>query len=238
MNRALCLVAASEAEFRAATSLFRDTAIAVEDGLKIARSGEFAVLKSGIGAVDFAEKFSAHLSSNVYDAVLVAGFAGALDPQLRKLDVVVYNRCRTARDFLDCDPALTAKVAAAVGGVRGTGLTVPKVVSEATEKRKLWELYDAVAVDMETHQVLDVCARQRVAATALRVISDEVSEDIPDFNRALGADGRIMGSRLPRVLIARPLATWRFLASMKPAMKTLKGALDAVLKLNPNLARN
>ena len=229
MNRALCLVTASETEFRAVASLVRKPAIVTEGGLKIARSGEFVLLKSAIGAIGFAEKFSAHLSSNDYDAALVAGFAGALDPRLRKLEPVTYDRCRNGDDVLDCDLILSGEIAAAVGGARGTGLTVAKVISESSEKRRLWELYGALAVDMESHLILAVCARHGLPATALRVISDEAGEDLPDFNRALGPDGSVLGSRMPGVLIARPAAAWRFLTSMGPAMKTLKEALDAVL---------
>ena len=229
MNRALCLVTASEAEFRAAASLLKNPVIAIEDRLKIARCGKFTLVKSGIGAIGFAERFSAHISANDYYAALVTGFAGALDPRLRKLEAVVYDRCRSENDILDCDLALTAEIAAAVGGARGEGLTVAKVISRASEKRRLWELYGTLAVDMESHQVLAVCARHRLPATALRVISDEAGEDLPDFNRALGPDGRVLGSRMPGVLIARPAATWRFLASMRPAMQALKVALDAVL---------
>jgi nucleoside phosphorylase len=227
MSRAWCVVTASEAEFRAVASLFRKPAITTEDGLKIARCDKFVLLKSGIGAIGFAARFSAHLSSNDYDAALITGFAGALDPRLGKLKTVVYDRCRCGDDVVDCDSALSTEIAEAVAGSRGMGLTVAKVISEASEKQRLWELYGALAVDMESHPVLAVCARHGLPATALRVISDEAGEDLPDFNRAIGPDGNVLGSRMPAVLIARPAAAWRFLTSMGPAMNALKEALSA-----------
>src|SRR5215813_15506889 len=69
--------------------------------LKICR-GQFGarrvtVLQSEMGAVGFADRLVEHLADNRYDALIVAGLAGGLDPKLRVGDAVLYDLCYDAR---------------------------------------------------------------------------------------------------------------------------------------------
>jgi hypothetical protein len=89
--------------------------------------------------------------------------------------------------------------------------------------------YGAVAVDMETYEALSACVRLSLPAAALRVISDEAARDIPDFNRAYDADGRMNGWRMSQAMIARPVAALHFLLNVRRALISLKENLRAVL---------
>jgi adenosylhomocysteine nucleosidase len=222
-------------------------------GMKI-RRGLFGgrrvtILQSGMGAVGFAERLAKHLTNNRYDALIVAGLAGGLDPRLRVGDAVLYSLCYDARDadFTRAEPSGREEVAATVcdealsgflcgaltrsglSFVQAPGITVGKIVTEAKEKSTLGARYGAAAVDMETYQTLDACARLGLPASALRVISDEAGRDIPDFNRIYNADGRMNGWRTFAAMAARPSAALRLLLTVRPALQSLKATLQAAM---------
>jgi len=58
--------------------------------------------------------------------------------------------------------------------------------------------YGAAAIDMETYEAISACSKFNLPTAALRVISDEAGCDIPDFNRAYDANGRMHGGKWPR----------------------------------------
>jgi nucleoside phosphorylase len=198
-----------------------------------------------MGAVGFDERLAKHLANNRYDALIVTGLAGGLDPKLRAGEAVIYDLCGDARAdenrsdrgnvaSIACDHWLSqflfeALKASGSACVRGSGVTAGRIIAEATDKLSLGARYNAAAIDMETYGVLGVCARFNLPAAALRVISDEAGQDLPDFNRAYGADGRMNGWRMAAAMMARPLAALRFLLGIRRALRSLKESLKAVL---------
>ncbi len=64
----------------------------------------------------------------------------------------------------------------------------------------------------------------------LRVVSDSVDTEMPDFNRALNADGALDGRRALWIALGSPLETLRLLAANKRAMERLKPAVKLVLE--------
>jgi adenosylhomocysteine nucleosidase len=207
------------------------------------------ILQSGMGAVGFAEGLAKHLTNNRYDALIVSGLAGGLDPRLRVGDAVLYNLCYDARvsDFTrrerpgqgevaatGCDETLSGFLCRALTNsglsfIQAPGITVGRVVTEAKEKLALGARYGAAAVDMETYETLEACARLGLPAAALRVISDEAVRDIPDFNRIYNADGRMNGWRTFAAMAARPSAALRLLMTFRPALQSLKATLQAAM---------
>jgi adenosylhomocysteine nucleosidase len=207
------------------------------------------ILQSGMGAVGFAEGLAKHLTNNRYDALIVSGLAGGLDPRLRVGDAVLYNFCYDARvsDFTrrerpgqgevtatGCDETLSGFLCRALTNsglsfIQAPGITVGRVVTEAKEKLALGARYGAAAVDMETYETLKACARLGLPAAALRVISDEAVRDIPDFNRIYNADGRMNGWRTFAAMAARPSAALRLLMTFRPALQSLKATLQAAM---------
>ncbi|HMV47066.1 MAG TPA: hypothetical protein PKD31_04880, partial [Blastocatellia bacterium] len=96
-------------------------------------------------------------------------------------------------------------------------------------KANLAQKYKVFAVDMESYDVLSVCAASNLPAAVLRIISDEAGEDLPDFNRAANADGGMSIWRTAAVMAARPAASYRFLRSIGTVVKSLRESLQVVL---------
>src|SRR5215468_1001836 len=115
----LCVVAAVDVEFKIAAGLLSGKSFSEETRMKICRGlfggRRVTILQSGMGAPGFAERLAEHLGNNRYDALIIAGLAGALDPRLRVGDAVLYNLCYDARgaDFRRLEPSGREDVAAA-----------------------------------------------------------------------------------------------------------------------------
>lgn len=250
----LCIVTAIDVEFKIASDLLSAKSLSDGPPMKICRglfgARRVTVLQSEMGAAGFAERLAKHLADNRYDALIVAGLAGGLDPKLRGGDAVLYDLCYDAREIdLGYSEQAASEGTAAIAGdnvlsnflfealtasdlscVRGSGITVSRIVTEAKDKLALGARYGAAAVDMETYEALSACVRLNLPAATLRIISDEAGRDIPDFNRAYDADGRMNGLRMAVAMMARPIATFRFLLSVKRVLKSLKESLQAALK--------
>ncbi len=252
----ICIVTAVEIEFKTAAGLLADKAYSNESHMKVCRGcrgdRQITILKSEIGAVGFANLFSAHLEKNKYDALIIAGLAGAIDPKLRAGDAVIYDLCIDARSNVagsnsrekqfDCEEIVSIACNDEISRLiidtlrlnghscfRGVGVTVDRIVNRAQDKVSLGIRYNAVAVDMESFDILSICAMAGLGATALRIISDEAERDLPNFNLALGPDGTMNNWRLASAVLMSPIGTLRLLLNIKPAMNSLKDKLKAVL---------
>jgi adenosylhomocysteine nucleosidase len=111
--------------------------------------------------------------------VLSAGFAGALDPDLKRNALVMPT------EVLDLEghtyavepmlPAEDPKPRFTTGRL----LTVDGIVRTAAEKATLREKYGADLVDMETSAVAALCGERSVRFLSVRVVSDEAGVDLP-----------------------------------------------------------
>src|SRR5262245_36191418 len=100
----ICIVTAVSIEFKTAASLLSGKTFKQVSRMKICHGSfgarQITILQSEIGAFGFAERLDEHLAGNRYDALIVVGLAGGLDPKLRVGDAVLYDQCYDAR-FVD-----------------------------------------------------------------------------------------------------------------------------------------
>lgn len=261
MTYQLCVVIAAPIEFKTVAKLLHDPQQTVLAGLTVTHGrfgpGEITLLQSQIGAPGFADRLQHLVAASRFQALLVMGLAGALEPTLRTGEVVIYDACLDARgakkhlpDFFSpnreispprddfasiaCNATLGKQLFEAVRqcGLRsryGTGALVEEVIIEARAKAALHQQTHATAVDMETWLVCQALAAVNdLPCAALRVVLDEANDDLPDFNAALSATGQMRLWPTLRVLVARPRASGRFLRSLRPALRSLERASQAV----------
>src|SRR5829696_1709461 len=137
--------------------------------------------------------------------IVSAGFAGALDPELRRNDVVL------ADEVVDLDGqryAIDVGVPPSDRGPRvrsGRLLTVDRIVRTAAEKAELRRRFVADLVDMETSGVAALCSERSVRFLSIRVVSDEAGADLPPEVAALltGSGSYRVGAAV-RALWKRP----------------------------------
>lgn len=137
-----------------------------------------ALIAAGPGEESARRAASALLLGHRPRYVLAAGFAGGLVPELQRYDIFVpdvllHPSGKTLRLDLSAD---RGRDAPAYHGGRswktGPLLTVPRVIREPEEKRRLAAEFGAWAVDMETFAVAEVCRAAKVPMLAVRVITD------------------------------------------------------------------
>ena len=115
------------------------------------------------------------------DWIVSAGFAGALSPRLKRGHVLLADRVIDATGrSLAVGLQLGEEAAGAQPSVHvGRLLTVDQLVTDPAEKRRLGETHDALACDMESLAVAEVCREAKVRFLSVRIISDAVDETIP-----------------------------------------------------------
>lgn len=255
----LCVVTAAAIEFKAVAGRLHDRDYSEADGVNQCRGrvgrNFVTVLQSEIGAHGFQEKLAAHLSATKYDALFIIGLAGALSPELKTGEVIFYDTCFVFRpEFGGAEEAPKSEQASVCDfqvssalrqllmeeGLQcmfGAGLTLDFMVTTPEEKLAMGESYGAVAVDMESHDVIVIGTKFGLPVIVLRVILDEATQKTPDFNLALDAAGRMNNLKAIFSMLLRPIAAVQFFFSLSQAMKVLRRVTNIALIAEPKLLR-
>jgi adenosylhomocysteine nucleosidase len=169
--------------------------------------------------------------------LFAAGFAGALVPDLQHGQIVVADRIAdaTGREWA-ADPHTIPPWLSEVRGVRvGKLVTADSVVRLPEEKLALGRQHGAIAVDMESLAVAEVCAQRGVPFLAVRAISDTLDEQLPpDVERLLNqkSNARRFGAALGSIL-QRPGSVkdlWRLKENAMRASDRLARFISGVVK--------
>ncbi|GAP99151.1 hypothetical protein [Leptolyngbya sp. NIES-2104] len=149
--------------------------------------------------------------------VLVMGLCGSLSPQFEIGTIALYHACvNLSGQVQECDRALTNRLQNQFQVSPVLGLMSDRVICSVTEKRSLGEFYKAAVVDMEGFAILE----QRSVAM-LRVVSDDLSGDLPDLSTVINSDGKIQAIPMAIAMMKRPIA----------ASRLIRGSLSGLRKL-------
>jgi adenosylhomocysteine nucleosidase len=177
------------------------------DGFTV-RQGQFGdrsvvLAESGPGRQRAAKATQEMIDAYRPRLVVSAGFAGGLDARLRRHDLVVATSVANPDGGqLSFEPATVLPWLGQIENLHlGRLLTVDRVIRLREEKLQLGREHDALAVDMETFAVAEVCRARAVDFLALRAISDAAEDELPpDIGKLLaqksfaGRVGAALGS--------------------------------------------
>jgi adenosylhomocysteine nucleosidase len=191
-----------------------------------ARLGEIRIagVQCGMGAPAARKATRALLDGHTPKWIISAGFSGALSPELKVGDIVVGNSLvSTTGDELSIDLRMEANPAA--GLHVGRLLMAGAIVRSVAEKQSLAEQYGALAVDMESLAVAEVCRDAKIRCLAVRAISDDLSADLPpEILTVVGGSGSIrLGAALG--------AIWKRPGSVKEMWRLRELAMTAADRL-------
>jgi adenosylhomocysteine nucleosidase len=110
--------------------------------------------------------------------LLSAGFAGALEPQLARNDLVLANEIIDAEGHT-FPVKIPDSLCNRPGHLQGRLLTVDRIVLQPDDKQALRRQFEADLVDMESSAVAEVCNRKLVRFLSVRVISDDAATALP-----------------------------------------------------------
>lgn len=161
--------------------------------------------------------------------VVSAGFSGALQPELNLGDIVVANATSDPNGgVLEIDLKMPSDPAQ--GLHVGRLLTIDHVARTTAEKSALGAATGALAVDMETHAVAQVCRELQVPFLAVRVISDDLRSELPPE-----AEGLLGGNGVVR-LGAAAAALWKRPGAIGDLWQLREVGTQAAARLGPFLA--
>src|SRR5262249_35764119 len=134
----------------------------------------------GVGRENAAAATAALIAGHRPQWVISAGLAGGLQSDLMRGDILMPNAI-VGEDGrrLAIDLRVPAGDRPSAGLHVGALLTIDRVAFKADQKRQLGQLHGALAVDMETLGVAEVCQREKQRFLAVRVISDGVDDELP-----------------------------------------------------------
>ena len=140
-----------------------------------------AAVVSGPGRKAAAKATEALITGHRPHWILSTGFAGALDPRLRRHHILMVDHLvDTSGGQLGLDLKVDSASLADLPQVHvGRLLTADSVIRLPEEKKSLGRQYNALAVDMESFAVAEVCRRHQVRFLAVRVINDAADDELP-----------------------------------------------------------
>jgi hypothetical protein len=196
----------------------------VWQGLK--KMGDLApqIIPITIGALEFlgsppAPNQSLEFLNKLEGKIVLLGLAGSLSDRYQVAHPVIYQGCGVETgDYWPCNPEMTAEIAQLTGYSLVKGLTSDRIINQAEEKRRLGQGGYEV-VDMEGARILAALAGQKVAI--VRVISDEMGQDLPDLAPAIDNQGNLQPLPLARQMLTRPVA----------ALNLIRGSLKGLSRL-------
>jgi nucleoside phosphorylase len=210
----------------------------------------FAVIITGMGTTNAETKANAAFGlaasgagsvlplAGKPDAVLVIGLCGGLAESLREQQIVAYAECLSTGSNkappLQCSPVLTESIVRrlqqkGISVEPVIGITSPRIATTKADRLTLAKS-GATAVDMESYPIVSAAARTGVPAVVLRVVSDSLDTEMPDFNPALNAQGALDGRKALWIALGSPLETFRLLSANKRAIERLTPAVKLILE--------
>ena len=180
-----------------------------EGGIKGRR---VAIIRSGPGLHNAARAAEVLIDGHKPQIVVSAGFAGGLDPSLKRRDVLLADSVvNSSGEQITLRPPLPSPDSPTGTGVQlpsqlntpqpndsgidnpawpgprvGRLLSVDRVVRDPAEKQALFQQHHASALDMETFAVAETCRRRGVPLISARIILDAADDVLPrDVERLL-----------------------------------------------------
>ena len=180
------------------------------------------LVQGGIGRKNAIKAASSLLESASVDLLISAGVAGGIRHGLNVGDLVVAENVGYSKqsDF-DCEKLqLESDFVCKKEIVRlarqcskdlesklhfGNLLTVDKVISQASTKRKIGEHDSFLAVEMESAAVAEVAYEKGVAFAAIRSISDDIEDDLHlDYDNIISDEGKVKVTSIALGVLKNP----------------------------------
>gem|GEM_PF-703558 len=191
------IAAALEEELKTALDIFQDVREIPPGGIRLRhalhREREFWFLKTGIGPKRAASSLERVLASIKPSRILVVGYGGGLDAELKLGSLIAVEKALTFRfdpnrpewesgridgvyGLADPDFLLKTAISAGVASCTGAVLTSPHVLGDPVHKATVYRKFGASIVDMETAALARVATSRGIPLSCVRAISDEAGD--------------------------------------------------------------
>jgi adenosylhomocysteine nucleosidase len=199
------------------------------------------VVRTGIGRRAAAEATQHLIAGHHPQWIISAGFCGGAHDRVRRHDIVIADSVRHAQgtNLTLATPQIAGPL---LEGVHvGRILTVDQIISSPSEKRDLGERHGAIALEMETLAIAQVCQEHQTPLWSIRVVSDAVDDPLPKEIKRLAqplSTARLAGT-VAGVLFNRPSAAkdlWAMHETSLVAARRLADFLEPLIAQLPRTA--
>ena len=223
---------ALSAESSAFRERLRERETRAADGTEIVAgriSGKpIEILHTGVGREIAAARLRHYFDRNRPALLIASGFAGATRSNYRVGDLIV------ASNFSNTDLVSTARRVLREQNVHtGTLFTASTLIDSMNEREDIWHSHEALAVDMETEAIHEVCTKRNIPMLSLRVLSDTPRHPFPLPPEVLFdlARQRVPYFRLLGKLIAQPATIPKLLNFQRQITQARRTLTMALVKL-------
>ena len=196
------------------------------DGIRV------AIVYSGMGFARARRATQALIDAHTPPWILSCGFAGALRPEMNIGDIITADAVADTHGH-ELASGLEMPADPGHGLYVGRLLTADAIVRTVAEKTQLAEQFGAMAVDLESLAVAQVCRDADVRFLAVRAISDDLSADLPpEMLSVVGESGSMRIGAALGSLWKRPSSIkemWKLRESAHRAAERLAVFLDGVV---------
>ncbi len=191
---------------------------------------DVSVVVTGVGQSAARRAAEAVIHEPIPRLIIMAGFCGALVPDLAVGDVVI------SRDVYSSGTTWLAAEALVPSDVRiatrtSRILTTDRLISDPIKKKLLGKMHQADAVDMESAAVAEVCARAGVPFLAVRAVSDTVETRLSAELVKLLSGGRVSPWKAAMALVRRPLLLGEFLRLARDTRRASRNLATVLVRL-------
>lgn len=191
-----------------------------------------AVVESGMGFARARRATQALIDAHSPAWVISAGFCGGLQPGIKVGDIVMANSIVDVHGHefvvdlqVPADPAHGLHV--------GRVVTTDEMVRLVKDKQALAEKHQALAVDMESLAVAQVCRDTKTRFLVVRAVTDDLSADLPpEVLSVVGSTGSMRIGAAVGALWKRPGSykdLWQLREAANKAAERLATFLDGVV---------
>ena len=146
-------------------------------------------IASGMGFARARRATTSLIEAHTPEWILSCGFSGALRPGIEVGHIVVAD---SIVDTHGNDASIAFSMPEREGVHVGRIVMADEFVTKSDDKQQLGETYDALAVDLESLAVAQVCRELKRRFLAIRAISDDMSTDLPpEILSVIGATGSL-----------------------------------------------
>ena len=197
---------------------------AVCRGLKQVQTDRVRVISIPVGMKHVQQTIASnYFRSSNSPRVLIMGLCGSLSKQYSVGKVVLYQGCcNLDGQKIDLDVELTTAIEQKLSVDLVMGLTSDRLVHQTKEKIILSQTYPVSVVDMEGYGYLKELQTQGIPVSILRVVSDDLTGDIPDLTQAIDRNGNLKTGSMAIAFLQQPISAIRLIQGSLTGLKTLK----------------
>ncbi len=158
--------------------------------------GEWIAACAGMGQQRATRAFAEVEKSGPLDRVFSVGWAGSLREDIEA------GKAYRAAGVVDMRTGERFAIFGAASG--DPWLVTSAAVAGPDDKRRLAVEYQAGLVDMEAAAIARLATMRGIPFDCIKGVSDGFSDNLPDFNRFISAEGQLLLSRLLLFILPRP----------------------------------